>query len=1288
MNSRAVRLALLGSLFLASCGSSDRRLAPAKSSSAPAAVARALTASVAHRDPKVGLPTFVWIHANDEAPFASAMEAATASLHAVAPAFELSRDAVSAVRVPVIHDTGAGPIVARFEQRFGDVEVFRGGLNVALTRKLEPVAASGLIAPTLDGSTRPFAISARDALAHAFVEMTGATPALAAIDTVAGYDRFASAGLAQPARVKKVFFPAGREVVPGYYAEIMLARGGARSYVISAETGAVLFSNDLVRNDTFTYRAFASPTTLLPSDGPQGNAAAPHPAGTPNGFKPALGTAPLVTLQNFPFSKNDPWLPPGATVTTGNNVDAYADVAQGDGFGAGDVRPVATSAGTFDYLYDPLQPPAANATQRNASATQMFYLMNFLHDWFYDAGFDEKSGNHQKDNFGRGGLGNDPLLAEAQDYSGRNNANAATPADGASARIQMFVFSGPSNASITVDTPASIAGDKSVGTGGFGKDAFDLTGSVVLADDATGTDPADACEPLQNDVRGKIVLIHRGICSFVQKAQNAQNAGAVGAIIANVASSAQPTVPPFMGGTSSTVTIPVLSLALADGQAIEGALSSGVTLEMKRSLQVDLDGALDTSVASHEWGHTISNRLIANGAGLTTNQSGGLGEGWGDFTAMLVTVREDDALSPAGANWEGAYPEGGYAMLGAGADYYFGIRRVPYSIDLQKDPLTFKHISNGVPLPSNVPVSFGEDGSFNSEVHNTGEIWATMLWECYAALLRDPRHTFAQAQEKMKRYYVASLKLTPVEPTLLEARDAVLAAALAGDAQDYALFWQAFAKRGAGVGAEGPPKDSTTNAGVVESYLVGNQVKVVKAAFDDDVVTCDHDGFLDDLELGTISLTLKNVGTGTLTNTTARLSSSVPQVFFPDGPTLAVPPLRPFETTVLEAHVSVMPGGPFGPIELHVTLDDASFIQSKSIDVKVPTRYMTDETPQSSSIDTVEGRVTDWTVSAADVSGATRKWSRTGDGTNHWWTVPNGAEVSQHALVSPPFSPAGTSFGINFKHRWSFRFSTRRNVPLDGGVIELSTDDGKTWKDVSKFGQVDYGAPIDDTSSRADNPLKGRPAYTNKSDGYPDKWIPSHIQVTLPEQPESVRIRFLEASGTSFSGTGAPGWDVDDIEITGAGTPFTGFAPHSDQCDPNGPTADAGPGKTVRPLDAVKLEGTGSHPNGAPLTFKWAQIAGPPVQLQGADSATIAFTAPDAAVPTVLTFVLHTSDGKLLSPASRVDVSVAPPAPLSPDLLEISGGCACRASPSDAGSPGAWAGLTLGALALLRRRRR
>jgi len=138
---------------------------------------------------------------------------------------------------------------------------------------------------------------------------------------------------------------------------------------------------------------------------------------------------------------------------------------------------------------------------------------------------------------------------------------------------------------------------------------------------------------------------------------------------------------------------------------------------------------------------------------------------------------------------------------------------------MTKDPLTFTDIKTGVTLPAGPPIN--ANSGLNTEPHNTGEIWCSMLWECYAALLRDPRYTFAQAQDRMKRYLVASLKLTPPSPTFVEARDAVLSAAVAQDVGDYALFCAAFAKRGIGTGAVAPARTSSTDTPVTESYACG-----------------------------------------------------------------------------------------------------------------------------------------------------------------------------------------------------------------------------------------------------------------------------------------------------------------------------------------------------------------------------------------------------------------------------------------------------------------------------------
>lgn len=63
-----------------------------------------------------------------------------------------------------------------------------------------------------------------------------------------------------------------------------------------------------------------------------------------------------------------------------------------------------------------------------------------IHDIFYQYGFTEEAGNFQENNFGKGGLGNDAVQSNAQDGSGFNNANMATPPDGQRPRMRMYLW--------------------------------------------------------------------------------------------------------------------------------------------------------------------------------------------------------------------------------------------------------------------------------------------------------------------------------------------------------------------------------------------------------------------------------------------------------------------------------------------------------------------------------------------------------------------------------------------------------------------------------------------------------------------------------------------------------------------------------------------------------------------------------------------------------------------------------------------------------------------------------
>jgi hypothetical protein len=146
-------------------------------------------------------------------------------------------------------------------------------------------------------------------------------------------------------------------------------------------------------------------------------------------------TLPALNTNASPLG----WISDGGNETLGNNVDAHTDTNNDN---LPDLpRPQGSPARTFDFAMDlTTQNPSAYS---QAAVVQLFYWNNFMHDKLYELGFTEAAGNFQSNNFGRGGLGNDAVQADAQDGGGFNNANFSTPADGSPGRMQMYIFNGP-----------------------------------------------------------------------------------------------------------------------------------------------------------------------------------------------------------------------------------------------------------------------------------------------------------------------------------------------------------------------------------------------------------------------------------------------------------------------------------------------------------------------------------------------------------------------------------------------------------------------------------------------------------------------------------------------------------------------------------------------------------------------------------------------------------------------------------------------------------------------------
>src|SRR5687768_1284147 len=145
-----------------------------------------------------------------------------------------------------------------------------------------------------------------------------------------------------------------------------------------------------------------------------------------------------------------------STVSTGNNVEAYLDrdannapdSTSGNGLSNGHAF---ASNQNFTFPFSTTVDPR---TQQAAVVTNLFYFNNIMHDFSYGLGFTETARNFQTNNYGRGGTGNDSVRAEAQDGSGTNNANFATPPDGSRPRMQQYLFTSP-----TPDRDSSVDGD-------------------------------------------------------------------------------------------------------------------------------------------------------------------------------------------------------------------------------------------------------------------------------------------------------------------------------------------------------------------------------------------------------------------------------------------------------------------------------------------------------------------------------------------------------------------------------------------------------------------------------------------------------------------------------------------------------------------------------------------------------------------------------------------------------------------------------------------------------------
>ncbi|KAJ3746074.1 Fungalysin metallopeptidase-domain-containing protein [Lentinula detonsa] len=216
------------------------------------------------------------------------------------------------------------------------------------------------------------------------------------------------------------------------------------------------------------------------------------------------------------------------------------------------------------------------------------------------------------------------------------------------------------------------------------------------------------------------------------------------------------------------------------------------------------DGDFEAGIVIHEYSHGLSTRLTGgplNSGCLGWGESGGMGEGWGDFLATSIRSTANYSDYPMGA-WAANRPR--------------GIRNYPYSLDETVNPSTYQTLDK--------PGYWG--------VHAIGEVWAQILWLVSQALIEEhgfsetlypplplengtlPANDFYRPAAGKKplvpkhgntlsvQLVINGMKLQPCQPSFFDARDAIVLAdeELTGG-ENFCTLWKAFSLRGLGTDA-------------------------------------------------------------------------------------------------------------------------------------------------------------------------------------------------------------------------------------------------------------------------------------------------------------------------------------------------------------------------------------------------------------------------------------------------------------------------------------------------------
>ena len=389
-----------------------------------------------------------------------------------------------------------------------------------------------------------------------------------------------------------------------------------------------------------------------------------------------------------------------------------------------------------------------------------------------------------------------------------------------------------------------------------------------------------------------------------------------------------------------------------------------------------------------------------------------------------------------------------------------------------------------------------------------------MLWEVRARLVQ--RLGADAGNKKVLQMVMDGMKISPSSPSMIQERNAIIAAAQAnGNGDDVADIWAGFALRGMGFSAANPTGNTVTEAyDLPNVVLADNGFSVAEI-----IASADGDGFPEPGENVLLTVPIINNSGTTINNVTGGVVG---------GGNASYGTLINGQTVSRQISYSIPANAACGSLHA-VTINVGSDLGA----VAAQTRLFRLGAP-------VSGAATQ-NFDSAVAPALPANWSQINSGSNTGWiTSPTLTSSVPNAAFAP--SPASTGeaslittvFVTSASAQLSFKNFYNTESTWDGMVLEIQFGAGAYQDILTAGGSFASGAY--NVTMNSLSPFGTRQTWSGSSGAF----VNTVVNLPPAANGQVVNLRWRTASDAADTATGVPGTRIDDVALTG-GTFVSGY---------------------------------------------------------------------------------------------------------------------------------------------------